>query len=58
MDITITKALQMTLDYLGKIEVRGKDNLDYLLGSIQMVERCLQALNQKQAEPEEKEVTT
>ena len=51
MDITITKAMQMTLDYLSKIEVRGKDNLDYLLGSMQMIERCLKALEENAKQP-------
>lgn len=47
---SILKNLILTL---GKIEVRGKDNLDRLLGCIQTLEKLLKACCEAKAEMEE-----
>ena len=46
----ILKNLILTL---GKIEVHGKDNLDRLLGCIQVIEKMLNAYCEAKAETEE-----
>jgi hypothetical protein len=48
----ILKNLILTL---GKIEVRGKDNLDMLLGCIQTLEKLLDACKKAKTETEGKE---
>ena len=52
--LSVPEALNMALGYLEKIEVKGKNNLDYLLGSIQMLETCIKVLSE-QNETKEKD---
>lgn len=51
--LSVPEALHMALGYLEKVEVKGKNNLDFLLGSIQMLETCIKVLSE-QTESNEK----
>jgi len=42
------RIIQSLIVTLGKIEVRGKDNLDMLLGCIQTLEKLLEAFDESQ----------
>lgn len=44
----ILQALSAVINTLGSVEVRGKDNLDRLLGSIITVEKVRDALKEAQ----------
>ena len=44
------RIIQSLIATLGKIEVRGKDNLDMLLGCIQTLEKLLANLEEQEKE--------
>lgn len=44
------RIIQSLIATLGKIEVRGKDNLDMLLGCIQTLEKLLAILEEQEKE--------
>ena len=49
------KSIQIVINTLDKVEVRGKANMDYLLGAIFSLERVIETLTEAtQAEAEQK----
>lgn len=50
--MNIQATIQAVINTLGKIEVKGRENLDYLLGAILTLEQIQKALTAPKEEPE------